>query len=90
MFFQSLSNLGKLLKIPGKVSFQNFPKLPWERKGKGKLSVLPIITANEISKIKATIDEIYLLFIDMILQYLTEDNKKFHYFCFCLCCCDLG
>ena len=40
-FVNLFPNLGKLLKILGKVSFQNFPKLPWERKGKGKLSVLP-------------------------------------------------
>ena len=39
-FVNLFSNLGKLLKILGKVSFQNFPKLPWERKGKEKLSVL--------------------------------------------------
>ena len=41
-FVNLFPNLGKLLKILGKVSFQNFPKLPWERKGKGKLSVLPL------------------------------------------------
>ena len=41
-FVNLFPNLGKLLKILGKVSFQNFPKLPWERKGKGKLSVLPV------------------------------------------------
>ena len=40
-FVNLFPNLGKLLKILGKVSFQNFPKLSWERKGKGKLSVLP-------------------------------------------------
>ena len=38
VFCKSLSNLGKPLKIPGKVSLQ---KTPWKRKGKGKLSVLP-------------------------------------------------
>merc|ERR1712051_462161 len=42
-FINPFPNLGKLLKILGKVSFQIFPKLPWERKGKGKLSVLPDI-----------------------------------------------
>ena len=41
-FVNLFPNLGKLLKILGKVSFQIFPKLPWERKGKGKLSVLPV------------------------------------------------
>ena len=41
-FVNLFPNLGKLLKILGKVSFQIFPKLPWERKGKGKLSVLPM------------------------------------------------
>ena len=43
-FINPFPNLGKLLKILGKVSFQIFPKLPWERKGKGKLSVLPKLT----------------------------------------------
>ena len=41
-FVNLFPNLGKLLKILGKVSFRNFPKLTWERKGKGKLSVLPM------------------------------------------------
>ena len=41
-FVNLIPNLGKLLKILGKVSFQNFPKLPWERKG--KLSVLPVVS----------------------------------------------
>ena len=44
-FVNLFPNLGKLLKILGKVSFQIFPKLPWERKGKGKLSVLPLFGA---------------------------------------------
>ena len=48
--------LGKVLKVTGKVlpitfesgkAFKNSgkgfsPKIPWERKGKGKLSVLPL------------------------------------------------
>ena len=50
-FVNHFPNLGKLLKILGKVSFQIFPKLPWERKGKGKLSVLPKNTiANKQQK----------------------------------------
>ena len=46
-FVNLFPNLGKLLKILGKVSFQIFPKLPWERKGKGKLSVLPVYGSYE-------------------------------------------
>ena len=43
-FYKFFPNVGKLLIILGKGSFLNFPKLPWERKGKGKLSVLPLAT----------------------------------------------
>ena len=69
-FANHFPNLGKLLKILGKVSLQNYPG-----KGKGKLSVLPLNWLQLLASL--LLHTIMHLQIVMTIELLTQCTQQF-------------